>query len=46
MSVNLKKLDIGELGPRITIFGVGGVVQAVEEDKTSSPKRWRITMRD
>ena len=24
MSVNLKKLDIGELRPRITIFGVGG----------------------
>ena len=24
MNVNLKKLDIGELRPRITIFGVGG----------------------
>jgi cell division protein FtsZ len=24
MNVNLKKLDIGELKPRITIFGVGG----------------------
>jgi cell division protein FtsZ len=24
MSVALKKLDIGELRPRITIFGVGG----------------------
>jgi cell division protein FtsZ len=24
MNVNLKKLNIGELRPRITIFGVGG----------------------
>jgi cell division GTPase FtsZ len=24
MNANLKKLDIGELRPRITIFGVGG----------------------
>jgi cell division protein FtsZ len=24
LSINLKRLDIGELKPRITIFGVGG----------------------
>jgi hypothetical protein len=34
----------GTVGNGIRSFT--GVVQAVEEDKTSSPKRWRITMRD
>jgi hypothetical protein len=29
MNVNLKKLDIGELRPRITIFGVGGAAGGI-----------------
>jgi len=28
------------------IWSFTGVVQSVEEDKATSPKRWRITIRD
>jgi hypothetical protein len=34
----------GTVGNGIRSFT--GVVQSVEEDKASSPKRWRITIRD